>query len=460
MITVKNNNFVLIDDYLTEDEIVKVVTQYLISDELKRLNKYRKYYEGMNPDITGKYMDRKYRGKKPNNLIPTAYYSTVVDTMAGYMFSNVQYVAADEEDSDYAEILAEVLKDNNSEIKEMVSGIYALAYNKGIELVYTVGDGLTSPNIRFANIDPCEMILIYDDQIEQQVICGIRIVQGETQNEYLIDVIYKNLWQYYYMKSGALSVREQERALYFSECPVIVYNSEIISNQSPFHVIIPYIDALDGLMSGNQNEIERLVDALLIISKQLKDEDLMRMDEMKALQNMKAEDRAEYLTKNVSPEFREYVSKLLQQHIHAHSHVIDWYSPDSGLTGDVSAKAMRTRLFDMDMYSKRIEMVYREGVEKRIRLIGEFLSTVGIPEGEIEIIFNRTQPNDFEDKAPVLNSLTFISDGTKLEMLGLDAERELEKLKEQKEANVEMFDLSRPGIEEQEEDQADEEQPA
>ena len=72
---------------------------------------------------------------------------------------------------------------------------------------------------------------------------------------------------------------------------------------------------------------------------------------------------------------REYVSELLVREIHKHSHVIDWYSDD--ILGEASAKALRTRLFDMDMYSKRLEMVFREGAYKRISLIGEMLSIQG-----------------------------------------------------------------------------------
>jgi SPP1 family phage portal protein len=324
----------------------------------------------------------------------------------------------------------------------MNTGIRALSLNKGIELVYTEGD-INNTEIRFANINPLNMIVVYDDTIEPDVFAGIWIRESKEEDyDYYVDVIYNNEWQYYTMKNNELNLFKESRELLFSKNPVCVYNTDVLNYKSPFDKIIPYINALDIVVTGNSNEIERLVDALLVIGRLLNEEDLQHMDEWKALMEIKSDERAEYLTKDMSPSFREYVTKLLIQEIHKHSHVIDWYSPDTGLSGAVSAKSLITRLFDMNMYSQRIEKIYKEGAEKRNSLIFEFMKIKGMGQGNIKIIYNRTVPSDFEDKINAMKGVDFLSKQTKVEQVGLDWNIEQKRIEEEQgdmeEINIEQ----------------------
>lgn len=414
---------------IDKESLVNIVKNYLSGNEFKRLDMYSEYYEGENTEIVKRYNDKAYRRKTPNNKVPTGYYSTIVDTMGGYLFNNVQYVSKGSDE--YSKVLNSILYNNDVEVKDMNSGTMALAYNKGIEIVYTVGDAKTTA-IKFSTIEPSQMILVYNSDIEPELIAGIYIM--ETQNkdyDYYIDAIYKNVWQYWKIKGSEISEREPERELFFSECPVVVYNTELLSQLSSFNIIIPYIDALDYVITGNSNEMERLVDTILKLSMLVKPEDAVNMTEWKFIEGMQKEDIAEYIEKDTSPEFREYVSKLLIQEIHKHSHVIDWYSPDSGLSGAVSAKALITRLFDMEMFSNRIEKVYRKGAWKRINLITEIMKIKNHPVGEVDIIFKRTQPNMLLDILQALKDIPFISDETKREIAGIDEVKEKQRLEDQ-----------------------------
>jgi len=356
---------------LSADEIHAVFKGYLSSEQYEKISTYEEYYEGENCEILKRFRDRKERNKTPNNLIPTAYYRSVIDAMAGYMFSDVQYQGREESDAAYVEALQTILDDNAISIKDMAAGVRSLAFNKAYELVYTVGDGNTT-QIKVATLNPKNTFCIYNNDIEPAMICGVRFVKGEGKEErYKLDVIYATVWQRYSVTTGTKGDEIKlidERPLFFPACPVVEYNSEVITDDAPFAIILPYIDALDLILSGNSNEIERLTDALLVIGKLLKDKDLKHMDEIKALMGFKQEDRAEFITKNNDPAFREYVSRLLIQEIHKHSHVIDWYGGDA-TTGTISAKAYRTRLHDMSVFSNRIEQVHREGAEKRLVLL-------------------------------------------------------------------------------------------
>ena len=135
---------------------------------------------------------------------------------------------------------------------------------------------------------PRQMALIYNGDIEPELICGIYIRKSTDKNyEYFVDVIYSDEWQFYNMKDGKISEREPNRPLFFMECPVVEYRTELLSDNSSFHKILPYVDALDIIMSGNSNEIDRLVDAILVLGKIIKDEDLEHMEEWKTLEGMK-----------------------------------------------------------------------------------------------------------------------------------------------------------------------------
>ena len=414
---------------LTTTEIHKYLKDWDTSEEKKRLESYYKYYTSENEMLTDKVRDRAERRKTPNNYIPTAYYKTVVDGMAGYLFQNITYTGDEK--------VIEVLNDNNQEIKDMVAGNNSLMFNRGIELIYTTGDEFKT-DIRFTYLDPRGVILIYTDDIEPVLFCAIRVYNNGIEGyEFRFDVIYADQWEFYGMKKGVKGETSQiikldeDRKLFFTSVPVVVYNAEIVTDRSPFDQILGYIVALDWIVSGNANEIDRLVDALLVIGKNLKQEDLDKMPEWKALQGIKKDERAEYLTKDMSPAFREYVSKLLIQEIHKHSHIVDWYSPDNGMSGAASGKALKTRLFDMDMYSKKIEKVYRIGANQRIALINEIFAVKKIATEEVVIKFNRTMPSDLEEKIVALTQATFLSNQTKVKESGLDWEEEKIRLEKE-----------------------------
>ena len=72
------------------------------------------------------------------------------------------------------------------------------------------------------------------------------------------------------------------------------------------------------------------------------------------------------------------------------------------------------------------------------------MQSKGIEVGEVDIIYNRTLPSDFEDLAIVLKDITFLSDETKIELLSMDVEKEKLRLEEQSTANMERFNLNNP----------------
>ena len=415
---------------LTDKEIVAEVKQWINGDKKRKLDMLESYYNSDNTAINIRHNRKAAKRVTPNVCIPSPYYSTLIDAMSGFMFSNVKYLAETDDDKEYVNALNDVLYSNNVQINDMKTGVSSLAYNRGLELVYTIGDGVNT-EIKFSPLDPDEVILIYDKSIEPKLYCAIRISETDKA-EYDLDVIYADEWQYKHMKGEAIIDIQEPKQLLFSECPVVEYETSMLTKQAPFENVIPLIDAYDELISGNNEEVSKLSDAILVLGKKVKEEDKVDISEWKLLQDMAAEDRAEFIQRDASPVFREYLSKLLIEEIFKHSHIVDWYNSQNGLSGAASGKALIIRLHDMTTYSYRLEMMYRQGANKRIKLITELMALLKMPTGYCNIEYKRTLPNFVDELITSLNGVDWLSKQTKHELIGVDPAIEKTRLEDEK----------------------------
>jgi NADH:ubiquinone oxidoreductase subunit C len=427
----------LSEDKLTQDEILDYIEQWEKSEEYDNLVKYQSYFNVENTAIQESYDDKKLREKTPNNKIPTGYYESLPMNMAAYMFQDVEYEAAD--GATDIQPLLDVLEANRQDEKDMKAGISAIAFDRGIEYIYSVGDENTT-EIKFSEMPMIEVTLIYNTDIEKTLFCAIwkRVVSIDVdKNEVtLIDVIYNDLIQTYTLTTGAdgdtKTVLTSDKKLFFDSVPVAVYRGDILGNKPVMHSIIPYIDALDWLITGNANDIQKLTDAILVLTQELEKEDVKHLDEIGLLANVTKEDRAEYLIKDASPEFRIFCVKLLIDEIYTHAHCVNWN--DREATGNVeSARALKMRLYDQDNFSNMIEMAFVNGARDRLDHIIKLLSISKKmnPDVKIKITYNRTVPSDFESAMDAFKNADWYSNQTKVERTGGDWETEKVRLEEQ-----------------------------
>ena len=413
----------------TDAEIIEIIREHQSSSRRDKLVQLQALYDAENPQILRSGSQKAMKGKTPNNVIPTGYYSTVTDTMAGYMFQEVQYTCMDET---LQENLDAILRANNIQVEDMVMGTSALAYNRGVEYIYTD----TNSDIKVKKLNPANTIVLYSQDIESIAIAAINYSVADSQKEiYNVLYIEPKLKRTFKLK-GEKITEAVDVPLYFSVLPVIEYKAQILGHKAPFEVIVPYIEALDALISGNANEIDRLTDAILLLGSTIDQADLAHMEDIKAFMDVKAEDRYEYITKESSPEFRKYVSELLIREIYKHSHTVDWTASSEGQVSDASGKALKMRLFDMDMYSKRIEMAYREGAQNRLIALSDLAVPLNMPIGDVRITYHRTMIDDLLDDAVKLEQVTFLTDITKREMLHVDEEKEQERIAEERPEGV------------------------
>jgi len=415
---------------MTSAEIKKAIQDFQSGTVYRNLKLYSEYYRQSNPKLLARVAERERKHKTPNWCVPSAYFATVVDTMAGYLFSDVNVSCEDEA---YNEHIHEILKANNTEVKDMKAGLCALAYNKGYELVYTVGDGenLAGTEIRFASLDPLSVIPFYTDDIEPKLYAILWVRQNGKRQ--LADFITADIWERHEAPSESEDyVFLDVKQVFTKDCPVVEYRAEMIGDSSPFDLVISYIEALDWAITGASNELDRVSDAILLLGKKVSKEMMEDLSELKALGDItKDELTPQFLEKTLSPEFRKYVTDMLIKEIYRHSHIVDWHSETA--LGDSSARALKIRLFDMDMYSKRIEKIYVEGTQKRLELIGDLVAIRdNLQPQEFTVTYTRTMPSDIEALLPILAGVDYISDQTKCEMVGLDWEVERKRLEEAK----------------------------
>jgi SPP1 family phage portal protein len=405
-------------------EIKELIDSYTSTNVYRQMQLYYDLYMKRNPNLMERIRQRDMKKRTPNWCVPTAYFSTVIDTHAGYLFSNVQY---DSKNDDYEAHIQEILDANNVSVKDMKAGLNALTFNRAYELVYTVGDGenLKGTQIKFAPLDPLSVVPIYSDTIEPEIIAAVWF--RESNGKPMADYITKDIWQHYEADEKKVYQLMYENTLSFSMCPVVEYRSEMIGDTSPFDAVVSYIEALDWAITGNSNEIDRIVDAILLLGKKLSPDDRDHLNEIKTLEDIsKDEITPQFLEKNLSPEFRKYVTDLLIQEIYRHSHTVDWHTQ---MEGEASAKALKIKLFDMDMYSKRIEKVFVEGTQKRLDLIMELVRLRdNLQPEQFSISFERTLPTDNETLIQVLTGVDWISNQTKQEWVGLNSDIEQERL--------------------------------
>jgi len=404
--------------------IKELIDGYTSTNIYRQMQLYYVLYMKRNPNLMERIRQRELKRRTPNWCVPTAYFSTVIDTHAGYLFSNVQY---DSKNDEYEAHIQEILDANNVSVKDMKAGLNALTFNRAYELVYTVGDGenLKGTQIKFAPLDPLSVVPIYSDTIEPEIIAAVWF--RESNGKPMADYITKDIWQHYEADEKKAYQLMYENTLSFSMCPVVEYRSEMIGDSSPFDSVVSYIEALDWAITGNSNEIDRIVDAILLLGKKLSPDDRDHLNEIKTIEDIsKDEITPQFLEKNLSPEFRKYVTDLLIQEIYRHSHTVDWHTQ---MEGEASAKALKIKLFDMDMYSKRIEKVFIEGTKKRLDLIMELVRLRdNLQPEQFSISFERTLPTDNETLIQVLTGVDWISNQTKQEWVGLNSDIEQERL--------------------------------
>ena len=411
------------------------------------LTKYKNYYDGVQAILLKQYSDP----SKPCNKTVVNYCKNIVDGYNGYLASPnfISYTS----DHDI-EAIMDVLRYNDFQAEDSDFLESALIYGVGVELMFSDQEGKT----RFKLIDPRTCFGVYDDSLTGDLLYFVRMYKEDEWDEdndtQLIDVYSDYNIRHYKMSNGGTVTFINEEPHYFGQCPANIFY--LPDEKSIFDCIMSLQDSVNELLSDEIDDYSAFCDAYLTLTGVDCDNEEIALMKQNRVLVLPEGAVAEWLTKNANDAQVENILKRLHDAIYRIAQMPDFCS-ETFVGGVSSGIALRFRLTGMENRAGRIEALMKQALQRRIELICGIASLKLGEEvfRDIQITFKRNIPNDETQVYQMVNMLKgTVSDETLLGQLPFisDVNAELERVKEQKANNIELYSF---GID-KEEDSEDE----
>lgn len=431
-------------DYtLTNDLILDLIDKH--STEKSRLEKLLRYYNNENDKIS----NRVYKNKnKPQNRLSHPYAQYITDTAVGYLLGKP--IAYTTEDKKLLEELADIFKyndeaDNNTTLAKMAS-IYGYAY----EIMYI--DKFAKP--RFKAIDPSQLIVCYDNTLEENIILAIRyydeIVRVNDEDETItrLEIYTKPVEndKGQIVANGKIIrgtieddnvILSDEEACYFDDIPVNVYinNDELYGD---FEKVISLIDAYDQSQSDTANDFELFTNCMLVVNGELIDDEQTKdLNDINLIQFLNSDSDAKYLIKDIQDTALENYKNRLNEDIHRFSFVPNM--SDTEFSSNASGVAMKFKLMGLENLVGVKESKFKKGLMRRIELLCAYTKMKNNSDYSylaIEPVFTRNTPNNELELSQIMQNLTgILSEETIIGMSPRVSDIQAEIEKKENEAN-------------------------
>ena len=422
------------DRELTPELLYKMINHFNLI-VVPKLEKYKNYYDGIQEILKKKYSDE----SKPCNKTVINYCKNITDSYNGYLATpgHISYSS----DSDITDIM-DILRYNDFESQDSQLIHTALVHGVAHELMFIDSDAKT----RFKLIDPLTCFGIYDNSLTADLLYFVRFYKmndwDEGDQDYALDVYNDKSVKHYIMKGfESFPVFQSEEPHYFGQCPA---NILVMPNEeSIFDCIMSEQDSINELLSAEIDDYAAFCDAYLVIEDaELDDETVKTMKENRVLQ-LPVGAKAYWLTKNANDAQVENILKRLHESIYRTSACVD-FSSDSFTGGVSSGIAIQFKLSGMETRAGLIEAEAKKALQRRIEIL---CGVASLKLGEevfrdIKIAFKRNVPADMTQVSQMINSFRgLVSDETLLGQVDFvtDVQKELEKVNEQKEQNMELY---------------------
>lgn len=430
---------IFLTDSLTFEKIITFIQKF-VQYESPRLEKYFNYYEG-NQAILRKMVNDP---TKPCNRIVTNYCYTIVGNYQGYLTGQDITYTSPNDISAIVDILS--YNDVRTEDSELLK--QALIYGRSFEINYVDEDGKQ----RFKVLDTRQCIPVYDDTLNQNLLCVIRfypIDQFDVSNGYNVDIYYTDRIEHYTMNTGFTTLRfTGEEQHFYHQVPVTVFSLNP-EEKSIFDKIMGLQDAYNTLLSSEVDDFEAFCDAYLVLKNVTATaDDVAEMKEKRVIVLPYAaqgvDPDASFLNKNISDTQIENMLTNIDEQIHKISNSPDFTDEAFGTSSGV---AMKYKLLGFENTAGTIAANMTKALQKRLELICEILNLTSGEQmwRDVEITFTRNLPVDLAETANLVNILKgTVSDRTLLSLLPFvsDIDKELEMVEESKLRNMELYSFS------------------
>lgn len=208
------------------------------------------------------------------------------------------------------------------------------------------------------------------------------------------------------------TVQGSFKALDEVENPLGVINLTEFKNNTnrycDFEVAEEISDAIDRVVSDQQNEIEQFKLAyMLITGADLNEDKAKRMMEQLGIINLKDPSAsAGYVTKDLQKDFNEYHLDLLKKQFYTVCKAIDFN--DEVFKSNSSGEARKWQIISLEAKTNTKEQYFREGLKECAEVMASYLSfadKVKIDPEKIIFTFSRSLPTDLSYLADALPKL-------------------------------------------------------
>ena len=405
-----------------------------------RLDKYKNYYDGVHSILEKKYNDP----NKPCNRTVTNYCRNIADNYVGYMAAPGHITYHSDQD---IENIMDILRYNDYQTEDADFLTNALVYGTAAELMYVDGEGKT----RFKQINPAQCFGVYDDSLSGDLIYFIRfykVNEWDDSDIYNVDVYSDTSIQTYAMEgmNGDLKFI-QETPHYFSQCPANIFY--LPDEKNIFDCVMSLQDSANELLSGEIDDFSAFCDAYLCLEGVDADIDDINLMKENRVMLVPVGAKAYYLTKSANDSQVENILKRIHDSIYRIAQCPD-FSSETFVGGVSSGIAIQYRLTGMENRAALIEGAMKKALQRRIEIICGIASLKLGEEvfRDIEINFVRNIPADEAAQINMINALKgTVSDETLLSQLSFIADPavEVERVNEQKKANMNLYSLSPTG---------------
>ncbi len=422
------------DRELTPDLLYKMINHFQLVVSPK-LEKYKNYYDGIQEILNKKYVDE----SKPCNKTVINYCKNITDSYGGYLATPGHISYSSEND---IEDIMDILRYNDYAAEDSNLIKDALIHGVGHELMFIDSDAKT----RFKLIDPLTCFGVYDNSLTADLLYFVRFYKmndwDDTDLDYAVDVYNDVSVKHYLMKGfSSTPVFLSEEPHYFGQCPanILVMPGE----ESIFACILPEQDSINELVSAEIDDYSAFCDAYLVIEDAELDEDTVKTMKSNRVLQLPVGAKAYWLTKSANDAQVENIRKNLHDSIYRTAQCPD-FSSESFVGGVSSGIAIQYRLTGMETRAGLIEAEAKKALQRRIEIL---CGVASLKLGEevfrdIEITFKRNIPADEQAIVNIVNGLKgTVSDETLLGQIPFvtDVPKELEKVRSQKESNLDLF---------------------
>lgn len=439
------------------DDISDFITHH-IEAQRPRLQMLDDYYQGLNYNVMRS--DNRRREKHlADNRVAHDFASYIADFINGYCFGHAIQVQSEKEMTQNAINSLHDINDIDSHNRSI--GLDLSIFGRAYEYIIRNQDD----EVRIYKTNAKDTFVIYDTTVQQNSIAAVRywkVSEDENTDLYHIDFITDQA-TYFFVGSKSTNLKISERKppeLHSFGKVTITEFSNNEKRRGDFEKVIPLIDLYDNAQSDTANYMSDLNDAMLLIKGNidLGDENVVRLQKeanvfhLDPPQYEDADQKvnegnvdAEYIYKQYDVNGVESYKDRISRNIHMFTNTPDM--TDENFSGNQSGEAMKYKLFGLEQRTAIKEGLFRKGLRRRYKLIGEIMSVNRELDKDnikdLVFTFTRNLPKSLtEEMQMYVNAGGEISQKTLMSLVSFidNPQQEAERIKQEQEEKIKHSD--------------------